>query len=552
MEGVLENEAQYEARMSVRGKKEQEKIDREFDIKEKISNFAPEEIVGRLDGVFYDDNSRADRLEVVKYLQGSPEGRDVIDRLNRHNGKNWAKTAATATAVRMGLEDLLAGNNPRVGSFLTRLDSNGKDTRKALRESIKRHGANALRMYIAESNALSGSSKPKNSVNGSYLSCNPSDACAEFCYAAGGNQKYANSVIKSEILYWLVKNDPEWIAKRILREYQTTGEYDNGKALRLYDMGDLDEAWLPVIKYLNDNGVVTQIFTKNPEVLKQVDRNKNVVSLSIDATNAYLLEQYPDMPVALVYTGEKDLPLVERCKRQIEQYGGVILPVKKGSKTMPQKELNKLPDWTKAYQCPVDNGTKKIINKEYPSLSHNCTKCDTMNGNGVGCFFKRTSRILRELDNEINNELQRRGIDIVDYGDIIGSGLRNGEGSDSRNRVSAIADEMLRDSGIRNTLLRALREINESEEFAAANVSTESLEGIFLGTLRRLASGADGFERGRTGTETETGTAQTGRLEGTDGGRRGLEQRGGLAQNAPMPQRMEGESVMDYAARVDD
>ena len=499
-----------EVESQIQKSRELGKLDKEFDIKEKISNFSPEIVAEKLNDIFYEDNPVADRVAVVKYLQQTESGKDVIDKLYRHKGTNWAKTTAAATAVRMAIEDLLQGKEPTVNSLLSRFDNDGYDQRRKLRNLIKKNGIDGIFEYYRQRKFMSGSKKPLNSVNGSYLSCNPSDACAEFCYAAGGNQSKSSPIIKSELVYAAVKAEPIRVAKRLLQEYKFTAAHENGKALRFFDMGDLDEVWLPVIKYMNDNKVVTQIFTKNPELLNFVDRNKNVVNLSIDATNAYLLDQYPDMPVALVYTGETDLPLVEKCQKQMQQFGGVILPVKKGKDFMPQSEIDKLPKWTKPYQCPVDNGSAKL------SDGYNCTNCDSMNGSGVGCFKNRTSKTLKELYYEIQQQVQRRGINGVDNYDIDVSGRQYDESGSSGDRASAVARELVQDDAIRDGVLQLIREVNGKPGLEADDVPTGAMEGVVRGIIRRLESKGYRFVGGGPEGVNQSGTASTGRTEATD------------------------------------
>ena len=60
----------------------------------------------------------------------------------------------------------------------------------------------------------------------------------------------------------LVEMDPKWTAEQVASQYKSTREFHENKALRLYDKGDGDEAWVPFIKELNKQGVRVQIFSK--------------------------------------------------------------------------------------------------------------------------------------------------------------------------------------------------------------------------------------------------------------------------------------------------
>jgi hypothetical protein len=462
---------------------------------------------------FYDDVTQADRIAMVEYLQQSEDGREVIDRLYEHRGSGWARQAVNATMVRIALHDLINGREPSVQSMLTR----GAEHKVV--SYIRRMGAEGVWRYLEEKDFLSEAAKPLTNVNGSFLSCNPSAECAKYCYATKGHYTYAGSTVKSELVYWAVDTDPNRAADRIYREYQALRESAQNKALRLFDKGDLDEAWLPVIEELNRRGIVTQIFSKRSEVLQSVDGSRNVVMLSIDHSNADLLSQYPTMPIAFVYRGRQDMSLLEQCKERFLQYGGVILPVKVGQKVLPKEELDALPSWTRPYQCPIDNGTKQIVNKENPERSWNCTKCDK-NG-GVGCFFKRTAKQLK--DNY--NESKRDG--------LVSRTDRDGERTSARNeeggigRTSALHDTNggLGDSEIRGGILQTLRDGGIPDAYITPEL-VEALAG-------RIRGWNENGTRGRNIGGAESMDAQPSSNIGREGGKRDRPKRAGrIGRNA--------------------
>ncbi|MGI2030714.1 hypothetical protein, partial [Endozoicomonas acroporae] len=76
--------------------------------------------------------------------------------------------------------------------------------------------------------------------------------------------------IKSELVNWAVETDPVRAANIASNNYKATAEYYQNKALRMFDMGDGSMAWLPFIKEMNKEGIRLQIFSKNPDFLKQV------------------------------------------------------------------------------------------------------------------------------------------------------------------------------------------------------------------------------------------------------------------------------------------
>lgn len=491
-----------------RGASEENLRFREKDNQKKpLSLQKPSAIVEKISECFYDDASRADRIAMVEYLQQSEEGREVIERLYKHRGSGWARQAVNATMVRIALHDLINGREPSVQSMLTR------GTEHKVVSYIRRMGAEGVWRYLEEKDFLSEAAKPLTNVNGSFLSCNPSAECAKYCYATKGHYTYAGSTVKSELVYWAVDTDPNRAADRIYIEYQALRESAQNKALRLFDKGDLDEAWLPVIDELNRRGIVTQIFSKRSEVLQSVDGSRNVVMLSIDHSNADLLSQYPTMPIAFIYRGRQDMELLEQCKERFLQYGGVILPVKVGQKVLSKEELEALPSWTRPCQCPIDNGTKQIVNKENPERSWNCTKCDK-NG-GVGCFFKRTAKQLK--DNR--NESKRDG--------LVSRTDRDGERTSTRNEESGIGGAStlhdtnggLGESEIRGGILQTLRDGGIPDAY----ITPELVEAL-VGRIR--GRNEDGARGGNAGG-AESVDAQSSNTLGREGSKGNRSERAG-------------------------
>ena len=457
-----------------------------------ISGLKPSEVADKIKDCFYEDVAKSDRIAMVEYLQQNESGKAVIDRMYQHNGTGWARQTANATFVRIALNDLIEGREPSVQSMLTR----GRE--HPVVKYIKQLGKEGVWRYIQTFGLLGEAGKPVNNVNGSFLSCNPSSECAKYCYATKGNYIYAGSSVKSELVYWCIANDPIRAAHRIVDEYKSKPQYYEGKALRLFDKGDIDMAWIPVIEELNKQGVVTQVFSKRPEILERVDKELNVVMMSIDSSNSDMLDEYPTMPVALVYRGNVDSELLEKCKDRLQQYGGVILPVKIGQKLLSENEVKSLPLWTRPYQCPIDNGKRQINDKENPERSWNCTKCDK-NG-GVGCFFHRTANKLRKdrYENETKSTSGRTERDNQR------SSSRNAESSNGGSVPLHSTNGAVGDIEFRRELLRTLRESLAEGGLSDADITPKLLETLD----RRLR----GMLEGR-GTQSSSSTLSTNSLE---------------------------------------
>lgn len=271
--------------------------------------------------------------------------------------------------------------------------------------------------YIHKEDLIGHASKPHNSINGSFVDCLPSRGCASFCYATKGNYRFSNPLIKSEVVNWAVENDPVRAAKIAAVDYKGTAEFYMDKALRLFDMGDGSMAWLPFIKQMNSEGIRLQIFSKNPEFLKQVP-DMNWRALSVDNTNFDLAAQHPDLPLALVFDGSEGDIQFERANRDRIM---VTLPIKEGQKVLGDKATLRRMLGIEGMKkvCPIDGGWKKIKHPTDPGKDFNCTSCDQYGG--AGCFqgnvTKEVMRAatespadknIRELREEIKNDPETR------------------------------------------------------------------------------------------------------------------------------------------------
>ena len=337
------------------------------------------------------------------YMDSRADKERILANLEKHKGSGWAKQAIEAAFVRQAIRETAEGRTP---AFESSLDS---PVMSVFKNQLKREGWAALKNYAAQKGLIGNAAKPVNNVNSSFLNCNPSPDCAVFCYATKGNYRYSNVIVKSEIVTMLVETDPEWVAERVASQYKGTAEFSNNKALRLFDKGDGDAAWLPVIEGLNKRGVRVQIFSKRPEFLRQVS-DFNLRLLSIDASNIELADRNPDLPIAFVYGGEKQTADVARLADRIQ----VVLPVKQGRKLLniaKTKALMKAVPAIRPHICPIDAGFKPLgktgETKDGKGV-WNCTMCDT-NG-GVGCYFGKSTKAMQEAAVKADsfNEAQTR------------------------------------------------------------------------------------------------------------------------------------------------
>lgn len=347
-----------------------------------------EEIIHR-----YFQDCEVSKEEAYEYLKSLPaeESERIKNNLERLEGTGWAKQALVSLNTRSDMLKLINNEEVSEDSIFN------KDKVEKAKEAVSK-GLNGMLEYLADKDTpiLGSAAKPVNAISASLLNCNPSRECANYCYATKGNYIYASPIIKGEIVNYVIEKAPDKAAEIAANQYKGTPQYIFGKAaLRLFDKGDINEHWLNFIELMNSKGVSMQIFSKRPEILKKVDAKKNIVLLSIDKSNEELADQYPELPIALVYSGREDLPFLEANKERFEKHGGVILPIKIGNKILSKEEIEALPAWTNSYTCPIDKGIKKIGKAEN---EWNCTKCDKF---GHGCFFRE--KVNLDTPNQLND-----------------------------------------------------------------------------------------------------------------------------------------------------
>ncbi len=353
-----------------------------------------------------------------------------------------AESLATQKEIARLIEDPHA-HTPRLG-----------DT--SMKQLIQKHGIEGAWMYAESTGVIGTAEKPVNAVNSSLTNCNPTPDCAKYCYVARASSNYnmAGPRRKAELMDVLAKQDPMRLGKLIAAEYKTKPEYHVNKALRFFDAGDFDinaageSSWVKVIHSVNAEGVRVQVFSKQPKALEQLDP-ANVRLLSIDSSNPGLAEGN-DLPLAVVYKGIQDLPMLEKYADRIQ----VILPVVlKSHRLLDDSDLDAIPKKFAPYVCPIDAGLKvlpsvrAVLSQEAPTDMLGdvpdewaCTKCDG-NGVGLGCFFKQTTQpghlsghsdilnTVRRIERSINN-----------------GNLSAEEKSDLHGQLSAIADRLQTDA----------------------------------------------------------------------------------------------------------
>lgn len=296
-------------------------------------------------------------------------------RVKEHAGTNWAREVKRSFVFRHEIQQLAEGNMSLGEALALTSTRGGELVHTKLAKMLSEKGWEGAWEYIEKDvHVIGGASKPAMAVNSSFVNCNPSKACAKFCYAAQGMPTYPAAKAKQELLDVLAERDPARLADIIAKDFKSAdkaGRAWRDTALRLFDVGDGNEAWVKVVKQLNKRGIRVHVFSKNPDFLMKLDK-RNIRLLSVDGSNAHLAEGN-DLPLSIVYTGIKDLPLLQKYQHRIDSgEGGVILPE---DSALKGDDIEAIPDDLARFVCPFDKGKKK---------TWSCLSCD--NGKGIGCY----------------------------------------------------------------------------------------------------------------------------------------------------------------------
>lgn len=336
-------------------------------------------------GQYYEELDDATKKAVDDWCNTDKENGKAIGVLIKADAfkdTKWAKCAVDAIRVRIALEDLLNGNEPSVKSAL---DSHSLPS-KLLAKKTRKDRIKVIKDHFTDNHVLTKNEKVGLSFNGSYLNCRPSLDCAKFCYAAKNYHQSGTpaSIVKSEIIDFMVKEDHMFMADQIQAELNKSNDHRAGARLRISDKGDICDSYFPLFEELNRRGIYLQAFSKRPAQLRRLMKmsDKNVTMLSIDESNYGMVKMNPDLPIAYAYSGtDNSVKQLFDLINRFQTEHGVILPIRIGRNYLSQEKIDKIPEELSKYVCPIDGREKKI--GEYT-----CTQCD-LNGDG-GCFYLRS------------------------------------------------------------------------------------------------------------------------------------------------------------------
>lgn len=429
----------------------------------------------------------------------------VMDNLEKFKGTAWAAAAVKGMAYREMLDRAMAGQDI---SMLEKNEIWGKQDMAATKiiKAFKKYpqfGDKILRMMLDSYEFIGGNRKAENDISTSFTNCDPSRACAVHCYAAGSNAR-PNEIAKSEFTEFMIEKFPDQMADKIANDYLSTAAGRAGLSLRLNDKGDLSPSQVVLVNKLNERGIAIQIFSKRPELLRQMSE-MNLKMLSVDSTNIKVAMDNPDLRLAVTITDD----ITEAMLSPLHDRVSVYLPVNlKGKAVDPAELAQRFPDlypkMKKNNLCPVDGGKKitqpgvsfvQILDKTAEKNVWTCTACD-LTGT-MGCFYKDRKTSERKAQVVLVSDLQK---------DL--------QIQKARKELQSNLDQLLSLGGIDGELHKELSAALSSGKRAAreiADYDTETgIAGEPGGAPKKVETGGDGtgqdaqYARGAKGEVTET------------------------------------------------
>lgn len=421
------------------------------------------------------------------------EQQRIRDNLEEHKGTAWAAAAVKGMAYREMLERAMAGQD------ISALENNaiwGAQDMSATKliksfKKVPEHGDKILKVLMDSYEFIGGNRKAENDISTSFTNCDPSTACATHCYAAGSNAR-PNEIAKSEFTEFMLEYFPDQMADKIAGDYMATAAGKAGLALRLNDKGDLSAAQVTLVNNLNARGVAIQVFSKRPELLRQLS-DINLKMLSVDSTNIDVARANTDLRLAVTITDD----MTQDMLKEINDRVSVYLPVNLKGKAWTAEELQAaFPDLYQQMKretlCPVDGGRKttkpdtsfvNILDRTSEKNVWTCTACDYTGA--AGCFNGDRKTNQRKASvvmvSDLQKELQTKRV---------------------RKELQANLDALLELGGIDGELHKQLSEALSSGQRAAQSIAGYSSE---TGTVEGSGGAAEAFAASGDRTEQTLG-----------------------------------------------
>ena len=348
-----------------------------------------------------------DAVEEFISNRTKPEQERIRANLEKHKGTAWAAAAVKGMAYREMLYRAMEGRDITnletnaiwgiIGQKINKQGEKGLGRTKIVKafKAYPKYGDAVIHSLIGSYNFVGGNRKAENDISTSFANCDPSVECAKHCYAAGSNAR-PDEIAKSEFTEFVLSKYPKETAKRMSALYNTTDASRAGLSLRLNDKGDLSKAQVELVKNLNKIGISLQIFSKRPELLREIS-DQNLKMLSVDSSNMDVAEANPDLRLAVVITDD----MTEDMLIPVHDRVSVYLPVNLKGRLITMQELKeRFPSLYSSMRretlCPVDGGSYSTkpdtsfvhitsgINEKAEEKVWTCTACDFYGA--AGCF----------------------------------------------------------------------------------------------------------------------------------------------------------------------
>jgi len=327
---------------------------------------------------------------VMRALKSMPRKEAAIARRNlkEHKGTGWAASAVKSLAIRDIFDGLMMGRDVEAlmdSSFW----GNDPISRYSMTNYLRK-GPEGIKHLISSYTFIGNNRKAENDVSGSFLNCEPSKACAQFCYAVSANARHVE-LMKAEFTELAARMFPVETAREIAHSYRHSPAGMTGLSLRINDKGDLSDAQVALIQELNNEGIALQVFSKRPELLRKLS-DMNLKMLSIDSTNFDVAQANPDLNLAVTLTDD----FTEDMVREVNDRVSVYLPVNLRGTAWDTATLKSMYPGMfqdmKNMMCPVEAGKLKTkkgvsfvdIKENMADGNWTCTACDLLGA--VGCF----------------------------------------------------------------------------------------------------------------------------------------------------------------------
>lgn len=356
-------------------------------------------ITGDLSRLEKDDPAAYQAIQNVLARMPESDRARLLDKLEENKGTPWAAVAVKSFLLReiIHLSEDPVGNREAIEAIASG-HVWGKDNilRYEMFRDVfmaTRNREAKIKKFAQGYNFITPNRKAELDVSGSFLNCNPSPDCASNCYSANGQTAAPAALMRSEFTEYMATHFPDILSEQIARDFATSVPGQEGLKLRINDKGDLSAEQVVLVKRLNAEGIAMQVFSKRPELLRELD-DMNLKMLSVDGSSIELARANPDLKLAVVITEG----ITEDVVLEFADRTQVWFPVNYKGAEYTKGDIKKM--FPNAFSkiskhiCPVEGTSLKaspgvsfvdvVMKTDVGAGNWTCTTCDKL---GTACFF---------------------------------------------------------------------------------------------------------------------------------------------------------------------